>query len=99
MNPSPQDFTLRPHHYFTKPAPRDRRDVVQTRRRVEHQVAGGQLHALHAVGVFHAQLAAAVFVRAIQRLGRDLPGPVAAEQTAVQLTGVDHNLLRQWAEM
>jgi PKHD-type hydroxylase len=36
---------------------------------------------------------------AIQRLGRDLPGQVAAEQTAVQLTGVYHNLLRQWAEM
>jgi PKHD-type hydroxylase len=36
---------------------------------------------------------------AIQRLGRDLPGQPAAEQSAVQLTGVYHNLLRQWAEM
>lgn len=36
---------------------------------------------------------------AIQRLGRDLPGQPAAEQTSVQLTGVYHNLLRQWAEV
>lgn len=36
---------------------------------------------------------------AIQRLGRDLPDQAAAQQTAVQLTGVYHNLLRQWAEM
>ena len=35
----------------------------------------------------------------IQRLGRDLPGNSTAEQTAVQLTGVYHNLLRQWAEL
>jgi len=36
---------------------------------------------------------------AIQRLGRDLPGNQAAGETAIQLTGVYHNLLRQWAEM
>lgn len=36
---------------------------------------------------------------AIQRLGRDLPGNPVASQTAVQLTGVYHNLLRQWAEV
>lgn len=36
---------------------------------------------------------------AIQRLGRDLPDQPAAQQTAVQLTGVYHNLLRQWAEL
>jgi PKHD-type hydroxylase len=36
---------------------------------------------------------------AIQRLGRDLPKEAAATQTAVQLTGVYHNLLRQWAEL
>jgi len=36
---------------------------------------------------------------AIQRLNRDLPGQAAAAQTAVQLTGVYHNLLRQWAEL
>jgi PKHD-type hydroxylase len=36
---------------------------------------------------------------AIQRLGRDLPGNPVAEQTSVQLTGVYHNLLRQWAEV
>jgi PKHD-type hydroxylase len=36
---------------------------------------------------------------AIQRLGRDLPDQPAAKETAVQLTGVYHNLLRQWAEM
>jgi PKHD-type hydroxylase len=36
---------------------------------------------------------------AIQRLGRDLPNNNTAEQTGVQLTGVYHNLLRQWAEM
>lgn len=36
---------------------------------------------------------------AIQRLGRDIPNNAAASQTAVQLTGVYHNLLRQWAEM
>src|SRR5262245_61139985 len=35
----------------------------------------------------------------IQRLNRDLPGQPAAAQTAVQLTGVYHNLLRQWAEV
>lgn len=36
---------------------------------------------------------------AIQRLGRDLAGNAAADKSAVQLTGVYHNLLRQWAEM
>jgi len=36
---------------------------------------------------------------AIQRLGRDLPDERVAQQTAVQLTGVYHNLLRQWAEV
>jgi len=36
---------------------------------------------------------------AIQRLGRDLPDNAVASQTAVQLTGVYHNLLRQWAEV
>jgi PKHD-type hydroxylase len=35
----------------------------------------------------------------IQRLGRDLGEHPAATQTAVQLTGVYHNLLRQWAEV
>jgi len=35
----------------------------------------------------------------IQRLVRDLPEQAAAKQTAVQLTGVYHNLLRQWAEV
>ena len=35
----------------------------------------------------------------IQRLGRDLPGNPVAAQTSVQLTGVYHNLLRQWAEV
>ncbi len=36
---------------------------------------------------------------ATQRLGRDLPESQVASQTAVQLTGVYHNLLRQWAEV
>lgn len=36
---------------------------------------------------------------AIQRLGGELAGNSVAEKTAVQLTGVYHNLLRQWAEM
>jgi PKHD-type hydroxylase len=36
---------------------------------------------------------------AIQRLSRDLPDHTSAQQSAVQLTGVYHNLLRQWAEM
>jgi PKHD-type hydroxylase len=36
---------------------------------------------------------------AIQRLSRDLPDHDSARQSAVQLTGVYHNLLRQWAEM
>jgi len=36
---------------------------------------------------------------AIQRLGHELAGNAVAEKTAVQLTGVYHNLLRQWAEM
>ena len=36
---------------------------------------------------------------AIQRLGRDLPDQPVARQTAVQLTGVYHNLLRQWTEV
>lgn len=35
----------------------------------------------------------------IQRLARDLKDNSTAEQTGVQLTGVYHNLLRQWAEM
>lgn len=35
----------------------------------------------------------------IQRLNRELGGNEVAEKTAVQLTGVYHNLLRQWAEM
>ena len=35
----------------------------------------------------------------IQRLGRDLPEHPSAKQSAVQLTGVYHNLLRQWAEV
>ncbi len=35
----------------------------------------------------------------IQRLGGELAGNETAEKTAVQLTGVYHNLLRQWAEM
>jgi PKHD-type hydroxylase len=36
---------------------------------------------------------------AIQRLGRDLPDNAVASQTSIQLTGVYHNLLRQWAEV
>ena len=36
---------------------------------------------------------------AIQRLGRDLADNQTASQTAVQLTGVYHNLLRQWTEV
>jgi len=35
----------------------------------------------------------------IQRLNRELPNEPVASQTAVQLTGVYHNLLRQWAEI
>ncbi len=35
----------------------------------------------------------------IQRLNRDLPGQPAVVQSSVQLTGVYHNLLRQWAEV
>ncbi len=34
----------------------------------------------------------------IQRLNRELSGQPVAAQTAVELTGVYHNLLRQWAE-
>jgi PKHD-type hydroxylase len=37
--------------------------------------------------------------QSIQRLGRDLPNEPAAVQSAVRLTGVYHNLLRQWAEL
>lgn len=36
---------------------------------------------------------------AIQRINGELAGQTAAEQSAVQLTGVYHNLLRQWAEL
>lgn len=36
---------------------------------------------------------------AIQRLSAALPDHPAASQSGVQLTGVYHNLLRQWAEM
>src|SRR6186997_702382 len=36
---------------------------------------------------------------AIQRLNQAFPDQPAASQTSVQLTGVYHNLLRQWAEM
>jgi PKHD-type hydroxylase len=36
---------------------------------------------------------------AIQRLSAELKGNPVAEKTSVQLTGVYHNLLRQWAEM
>lgn len=35
----------------------------------------------------------------IQRLSQELAGNEVAEKTSVQLTGVYHNLLRQWAEM
>lgn len=35
---------------------------------------------------------------AVQRLNRELAQNAVAEQTAVQLTGVYHNLLRQWAD-
>ncbi|MES2309250.1 MAG: Fe2+-dependent dioxygenase [Verrucomicrobiota bacterium] len=35
----------------------------------------------------------------IQRITRELPNQPAAAQSAVQLTGVYHNLLRQWAEV
>lgn len=35
----------------------------------------------------------------IQRLAHELAGNDTAEKTGVQLTGVYHNLLRQWAEM
>jgi PKHD-type hydroxylase len=35
----------------------------------------------------------------IQRLNRELSSQPAAMQTAVQITGVYHNLLRQWAEV
>src|SRR5580693_4040829 len=37
--------------------------------------------------------------QAIQRLGRDLPDNRSVAQSTVQLTGVYHNLLRQWAEV
>ncbi|MCW1883136.1 Fe2+-dependent dioxygenase [Luteolibacter flavescens] len=36
---------------------------------------------------------------AIQRLSAALPDHEAASQSSVQLTGVYHNLIRQWAEM
>lgn len=36
---------------------------------------------------------------AIQRLARDLPDHPSVEASSVQLTGVYHNLIRQWAEM
>ncbi|WP_193213865.1 Fe2+-dependent dioxygenase [Luteolibacter marinus] len=36
---------------------------------------------------------------AIQRIGGELAGNPAADQSTVQLTGVYHNLLRQWAEL
>ncbi len=35
----------------------------------------------------------------IQRLARELPDHPAAKQASLQLTGVYHNLLRQWAEV
>lgn len=35
----------------------------------------------------------------IQRLNRDLAENESAQQSAIQITGVYHNLLRQWAEM
>jgi PKHD-type hydroxylase len=35
----------------------------------------------------------------IQRLRRDLPEDKSASETALQLTGVYHNLLRQWTEL
>ena len=35
----------------------------------------------------------------IQRLSAELPDHEGAKQSSVQLTGVYHNLLRQWAEM
>lgn len=35
----------------------------------------------------------------IQRLALELPGNTAADQTGVQLTGIYHNLIRQWAEI
>lgn len=36
---------------------------------------------------------------AIQRITGELAGQAAADESAVQLTGVYHNLLRQWAEL
>jgi len=36
---------------------------------------------------------------ATQRIAGEFPGQKTAEDSAVQLTGVYHNLLRQWAEM
>jgi PKHD-type hydroxylase len=36
---------------------------------------------------------------AIQRLNRELPDNSTAAQCAVQLTGIYHNLIRQWAEI
>lgn len=36
---------------------------------------------------------------AIQRINGELAGHQAADQSSVQLTGVYHNLLRQWAEL
>lgn len=36
---------------------------------------------------------------AIQRISGELAGNEAADQSTVQLTGVYHNLLRQWAEL
>jgi PKHD-type hydroxylase len=35
----------------------------------------------------------------IQRLNREMPDQPVAAQTAIHLTGVYHNLLRQWAEV
>ena len=58
-----------PHHALnpekgTEPhATADRIDVVQARRRVKHEVPRRQLHALHAVSIFHHQFAAVVFIR------------------------------------
>ncbi len=36
---------------------------------------------------------------AIQRISGALPDHAVASESAVQLTGVYHNLLRQWSEM
>ena len=64
------DHALQPKKRTHARASRHRRDVMQAGRGVKNHVASGQLDALHAVGVFHAEFAAVILVWLREKEGR-----------------------------